>query len=151
MTRILTPIEIERPIEEVFNYVTTPVNWLQWHPSCQAVSGVTEHSLEVGEQVTEEFVVAGRSGSGTWKVLSRDVPRHWLIEATAVDNSGSAKITYTLTANEGGTIFERELVYSISNPLLVLLNWLVLRHRVNAESTEALTRLKAVMEGGFQQ
>lgn len=122
MTRIYTTIKIKGPISEVFNYVTTPVSWLQWHPSCQGVSGATEHSLEVGEQVTEEFVVAGRSGS--------------------------ARITYTLTEQEGGTVFERELVYSLSKPWLVLLDWLVLRHRVNGESTEALRRLKAVLEGG---
>lgn len=148
MTRINTTIEIERPIAEVFNYVTTPANWLQWHPSCQAVSGATGHSLAVGEQVTEEFVVAGRSGRGTWTVLEREAPHHWLIEAMAADKSGNAKITYTLTEKEGKTNFERELVYSISKPLLALLDWLVLRHRVSAESTTALQKLKAVMEEG---
>lgn len=52
----------------------------------------------------------------------------------------------TLTPHEGGTPFEREFVYTMSNPLLALLDRLVLCRRVEGESAEALRHLKEVME-----
>ncbi len=32
MTRIITSTYIARPIEEVYNFVTTPGNWPRWSP-----------------------------------------------------------------------------------------------------------------------
>jgi len=57
-TRITNSIAIARPPDAVFAYVTTPGNWPKWHPASKAVSGATDHSLVVGEKVTEDFIVA---------------------------------------------------------------------------------------------
>jgi hypothetical protein len=35
------------------------------------VSGAIDHSLKVGEQVTEDFRVAGRRGRARWTVIER--------------------------------------------------------------------------------
>jgi uncharacterized protein YndB with AHSA1/START domain len=147
MTRILTSVHIDKPIEQVFDFVTTPGHWPQWHPSSLSVIGATDHSLEVGEQVTEEFCAAGHRGRALWTVRERAAPRRWVIEGQA-EGGGSATITYTLTPCPAGTIFERELVYSMPNALLALLDWLVIRRRIEAESAEALRRLKQVLESG---
>jgi uncharacterized protein YndB with AHSA1/START domain len=80
MTRIRSGTRIRRPAEQVFDYVTTPANWPRWHPSSLAVSDGADHSLEPGEQVTEEFRVAGRRGSVVWTVRERTPPRRWVIE-----------------------------------------------------------------------
>ncbi len=145
MARVYTTIQIDTPIERVFNYVTTPGNWLEWHPSCLGVSGATDHSLEPGEKITEEFRVAGRRGRVLWTVRERVVPSNWVIDGRA-EGGGGGTITYTLTPHNGGTIFEREVVYTMPNLLLALLDRLVLRRRVEAESAEALWRLKQVLE-----
>ncbi len=147
MTYIYTTIQIQTPIERVFDYVTTPGNWPRWHPSSLGVSGATDHSLEPGEQVTEEFRVAGRRGSVVWTVREREAPRRWVIEGQ-VEGGGDGTITYTLAPHNGGTTFEREFVYDMTNPLLALLDRLLLRRRVKAESAEALRRLKDVLEEG---
>ena len=63
-----------------------------------------------------------------------------------VESGGGGKITYTLTPHEICTNFERDFVYTMPNKLLALLDRLVLRRRVEAESTEALRRLKDVLE-----
>ena len=55
MTRIYTVVHIRQPPERVFEFVITPGHWPTWHPSSLRVSGATDHSLELGEQVTEEF------------------------------------------------------------------------------------------------
>jgi len=145
MTRIYKTIRIRAPIERVFDYVTTPGNWPAWHPSSLGVSGATDHSLEPGERMTEEFRVAGRRGRVVWTVQERVAPYRWVIDGR-VEGGGGRRITYTLTPHEGGTTFEREFVYTMSNPLMTLLDRLVLRRRVEAESTEALRRLKDVLE-----
>jgi uncharacterized protein YndB with AHSA1/START domain len=145
MTRIHTTTHIDAPVERVFEYATTPGNWPDWHPSSLGVSGATDHPLGPGELVTEEFRVAGRRGRVVWTVREREAPRRWVIEGEA-EGGGGGTITYTLTPDAGGTTFERELVYTISNRPLALLDRLVLRRRVAAESAEALGRLKAALE-----
>ena len=47
----------------------------------------------------------------------------------------------------GSTTFERKLVYSMPNPLLALIDLLVLRRRAAAELAEALRRLEYGLEG----
>ncbi len=63
MTRVNKTIHVGTSVERAFDYVTTPGNWPAWHPSSLKVSGATDHSLKPGEQVTEEFYVAGRRAS----------------------------------------------------------------------------------------
>jgi uncharacterized protein YndB with AHSA1/START domain len=146
MTRIRTTISIDEPAERLFEYVTTPGNWPEWHPSSLGVSGATDHSLEPGEKVSEEYSVAGRRGRVLWTVREREAPRRWVIDGE-VEGGGEGTITYTLTPDDGGTLFERDFVYAMPNVLLALLDRLVLRRRVEAESAEALRRLKATVEG----
>lgn len=145
MTRVYNTVQIQMPIEKVFDYATTPGNWPRWHPSSLGVSGATGHSLEVGEQVREVFRVAGRRGSVTWTVRECAAPSRWVIESH-MESGGSGKLTYTLTSRDGGTAFEREFVYAMPNALLALLDRLVFRRQIAAESAEALRRLKAVLE-----
>ena len=132
MTRIRTIVNIDEPVERVFDYVTTPGNWPGWHPSSLGVSGATDHSLESDEEVTEEFLVAGRRGRVVWTVRERVAPRRCVIDGR-VEGGGDGTITYTATPNS----------------LLALLYRLVLRRRIEAESAEALRRLKAVLEGSY--
>lgn len=63
-----------------------------------------------------------------------------------MEGGGDGAITYTLTPDAGGTIFERDFAYTMPNPLLRLLDRLVLRRRDEAESAEALRRLKSALE-----
>jgi uncharacterized protein YndB with AHSA1/START domain len=150
MTQIYTTIQIQTPIQRVFDYVTTPGNWPVWHPSSLGVSGATDHSLEPGEEVTEEFLVAGRRGRVVWTVRERVAPRRWVIDGR-LEGGGGGTITYTVTPHDVGTTFEREFVYATPNRLLALLDRLVLRRRIEAESAEALRRLKTVLEGSETQ
>ncbi|MBD2564089.1 SRPBCC family protein [Nostoc sp. UIC 10607] len=146
MARIYSTIRIQRPIEQVFNYVTTPNYWTEWHPSSLGVSGAKDHSLDVDEQVEEEFLVAGRRGRVIWTVRERKPPHQWVIDGE-VGAGGRGTITYTLTpySNEE-TTFEREFTYFTPNLLAKMLDWLVLSRRIRSESEESLRRLKEAIE-----
>ena len=143
MTRIYTAATIRRPAEVVYDYVTTPGHWPEWHPSSLGVSGATDHSLAVGEQVTERFNVAGRQGTVVWTVREREAPRHWVIEGSIVGGTGGGTVAYRLTPRDGATFFEREFVYPVPGLVLRLLDALIVRRRIQAESAAALRRLQA--------
>jgi uncharacterized protein YndB with AHSA1/START domain len=145
MTRIYNSVQIRQPIERVFDFITTPANWPQWHPASVSVGGNADHSLLAGEEVTEDISVAGRRGQVTWLVRERSEPHRWVIDGTGKDGGG-ATITYTLTAHPAGTNFERELVYTMPNPVLAVLDSLIIRSRMRADSIEALQRLKRRLE-----
>lgn len=60
---------------------------------------------------------------------------------------GGGTITYALSAlADDSSRFEREFVYPVPLPLIALLDRLYVRRRIHAESTEALRRLKHVLE-----
>lgn len=145
--RIYNSIQINRPIEQVFDFITTPGNWPQWHPASVSVSENTDHSLLPGEEVTETICVAGYRGEAKWLVRERSAPRRWVVDGTG-ETGGVATITYTLVPYPEGTTFARELVYTTPNALLAMLDWLILRQRMQTDSAEALQRLKRLLESG---
>jgi Raf kinase inhibitor-like YbhB/YbcL family protein len=152
-THIHDEVVIARPPAEVFDYVSTPLNWPRWHPSSQGVSGATDHSLAPGERVTETFTVAGRSGVVVWTVTDSRPPRTWVIQGE-IEGRQAGTVSYTLTPamtpsltpSAASTRFERDFTYQSPTLLFVLVNRLVLRPRIQAESSEAVRRLKARLE-----
>lgn len=145
MTRIYSKARINRSIDDVFNYVTNPFNWPKWHPSSLAVEGCADRSLTVGEQVREEYLVAGRQGSVIWTVIESKPPHGWAIEGK-VGNEGGGTISYLLSEGADGVVFEREFVYQMARPVLRFLDWLIFRRRIQAESDTATRQLKSVLE-----
>ncbi len=145
MTRIYTTVQIEKPPEQLFEFVTTPAHWPRWHPSSLKVTGAIDHSLDLGEQVTEDYVVAGRRGRVVWTVRERQAPRRWLIE-TKRQGGEDGSVAYTLTPKNGGTFFEREFVYRTPGLLFRVLDWVIVRRRIEMESEQALRNLKRVHE-----
>lgn len=145
MTRIVNDIVIDREIEQVFEYVSTPAHWLVWHPSSLGLHGATDHSLLLGEEVTEQFRVAGRQGSVTWRVVESMPPTIWAITGK-VAGGGDGTITYSLSAAGSATAFRREFVYRMPNPFAALLDRLFVRRRIEDESTRAVALLKKALE-----
>jgi len=143
--RIVTTTVIRRPIEQVFDFLTTPGNWPLWHPSSQQVTGAVDHSLLPGEQATEDFVVAGQAGRALWTVRERRAPQHWIIDGVA-ESGARATITYTLRPSNGGTAFERVLDFTSLPPGLPAEAHDAFHRQVDAESTEALRRLKEILD-----
>ena len=144
-THIVTEMPIARSTTAVFDYVTTPEHWPAWHPSSLSVTGATDHSLNVGEKATEEFRVAGRRGQVVWTVVERNRPGKWTIAGT-IDGRPAGTVSYALTPDADGTRFERTFIYRSPTLWFALLNAVLLRAKVQAESDEAVERLKDVLE-----
>ncbi len=145
VTRIRNVVVIAQPPAVVFDYVSTPANWPAWHPSSLGVSGATDHPLVPGERVNEIFLVAGRRGLVTWTVTDRRRPTAWVIEGE-IDGRRAGTVAYLLTPVPQGTRFEREFRYVSPTLLFAILNRLVLRHQIEAESAQALLQLRQQLE-----
>ncbi|AOY96701.1 polyketide cyclase [Cupriavidus sp. USMAA2-4] len=145
-TQVHNEVVIARSAQHVFDYVTTPAHWPDWHPSSLAVSGATGHPLQPGEQVSETFRVAGRSGVVVWTVTARQRPAFWAVAGT-IEGRPAGTVAYTLREEGDQTRFSRDFRYRSPTLGFAILNQLVLRRRVEAESAEAVVRLKARLEG----
>lgn len=144
-TRIVDGIDIAAPPERVFAYVTAPVNWPRWHPQSRAVSGTIDRTPQPGERTIEDFEIAGRKGRATWTSVAVDPPRRWEFDGHG-EGGGSAHIVYTLTPASSGTHFERELIYRGPNLAFVIVDALQVRAVMEADSAEAVRRLKRAVE-----
>jgi uncharacterized protein YndB with AHSA1/START domain len=146
MTRIFTTIHISCPINQVFEYLTTPDKWSEWHPSVHFVKGATDHSLKVGEQVTENYSQAWCRRCVVWTVVEREELRRWIIDGIDSEGNDAGRVAFTFKQATNGTLFEREFTYQISNIFSAFLDWLIFCPRKKAESAEALRRLKEHLE-----
>ena len=144
-SRVVNRIEIAAPPERVFAYVTTPANWPRWHPASRAVRGIVERTPKVGEEVVETFEIAGRRGDATWTSAELDPPRRWVIVSGGPGGS-YARIVYTLSARDGGTLWERDMTYRGSNLLFGLLDALQIRAVMEADSARAQENVKRELE-----
>lgn len=144
MARVYASIQVPAPAETVFDYVSTPANAPQWHPTSLGVSGATDHPLGTGERFTEELLVAaGRRVYAVWTVAERVFPERWVIEGT-VAGAARGTITCTFRAQENDTFFEREFVYAMTTPFWSMLDRLFLRRRIEAEGRQAARNLRDV-------
>jgi uncharacterized protein YndB with AHSA1/START domain len=142
--RIDTEIAINRPPQEVFDYVTTPALWHTWHPATVAVRDVPNRPLTTGETMLELIAVAGRRDQALWTVISCLPPQSWEI-ATDTGN-GKAHITYTIMAADGGCRFHRTLEFRSKHWPWRLLDSTLMRWILVRQSARALRNIKTVLE-----
>lgn len=145
MTRIRSQIHLRRPIAQVYDYVTTPTRWREWHPSSVGVHGIADRPAVPGDRMTEEVHAAGRSATFQWEVTLGERPQRWTVAGRFY--GGTASIAYEFTPTADGVLFTRELSYELTDTVLRVLNWFVLARRLRHESAAALERLRQRIEG----
>ncbi|MFK0375204.1 SRPBCC family protein [Pandoraea sp. NPDC090278] len=144
-THVVNVVTLRAPPQDVYNYVTTPANWPKWHPASLAVQGMTDHPLTVGEEVAEEFRLAGRHGILHWKVVEAKPPFEWRIEGE-VNRRPSGAVRYTLTPDGTGTRFKRDFMYRTPNLLFLILDPVFIGPRMRAESAQGAKQLEQMFE-----
>ena len=145
MTRVYASIFIDQSVETVFEFVTTAANWPRWHIPTLNVSGAIDHPAEVGDEIVGQVKVMGQHDRFSWTVCEHKPPERWGFEGVG-EGGARAKITYTLTPQNFGTFFERELVYTMNNPFTQFLDRLFLRNKMSDIAHHSLQRLKTILE-----
>jgi len=144
-TRLFHRVKIARAPREVFDYVTTPARWPEWHPSSLRLAPGADKPLKAGTRFEEDVRAGGREGHLRWQVRRCEPPRLWVADAET-DNGAMLTLSYRVSPDDHGALFERELVYSLPNVFLRLINLLLLRRRIARESALSLQQLKQVLE-----
>ena len=144
-TELVHRIAIRRPPQAVYDYATTPGRWPEWHPSSLRLGPGADRPLPAGARFQEDVRAGGREGQLFWIVRRSDAPQRWVADAQA-SNGAQLTLTYTMTPDGDGTLFERTLCYELPGFWLRLANRLLLRRRIEKESAESLRQLKQALE-----
>jgi uncharacterized protein YndB with AHSA1/START domain len=145
MPNIRTSVVINQPLERVFEFVIRACRQSQWHWTASCTTSDTPPPA-LGDSFTEDFLVAGKRGRITWTVRELRPPHRWVLSGVCPDG-GTATLIYGFLAAPGGARVKRELSYNVPALMDGIGDFLTLRNRIQAESADALRRLKHVVEG----
>ena len=93
-------IFIDRPIDEVFEYITNPENIPQWASYIQQATQTPAGSIGVGSQIKQIV----RGGEVTWEVTAYEPNSLCKYEADYWYAS-NAEVIFRVEASQGGTTF----------------------------------------------
>jgi uncharacterized protein YndB with AHSA1/START domain len=135
---------IRQPVGKVFDFLTTASNWPKWHPSTVSVTGDVAHPAIEGETIVEKVKYGLVRDIFPWKVEECRAPDRWAIRATSERFRQKVSIAYTLTPENGGTLWEREMCFYIPR-LFKLPDRLIFSKLVRRNSEKAVRQLKELM------
>jgi len=140
MTTIQLSQHITAAPAAVYDYVTRPARWKQWHPASLGAQTHADASLSQGARFEEDIRSAGFTRHLRWQVLDSQPAKRW--EAQALMNDGSSvHLLYEFAADGDGTRFTRTLHYAIKPLLLRWANDLLMWRKVRRESGTAMANL----------
>jgi uncharacterized protein YndB with AHSA1/START domain len=129
---------IQAPTEAVYDYVTQPDRWHEWHPTSLGAETGTSGSLPVGARFTEFIDLLGIRVPMSYRVQIARRPEEFKTVFTSLAVDGS--IHYFLQAHRDGTLFKRVLIYETELQLASL------HERMIELSSVALDQLKQRLE-----
>jgi uncharacterized protein YndB with AHSA1/START domain len=138
-------VQIKRPAEEVFDFVTTASNWPKWHPATVSVSGAVSLPAQEGETIAEKVKYGIARDTFPWEVMECQPPQRWVIRAASNRHRQRVKIAYTLTPENGGTRWEREMRFYFPKAFAPL-DRLLIGRLLKRNSQTAVRQLKELME-----
>jgi carbon monoxide dehydrogenase subunit G len=102
--RFQTAVRIERPIEEVFDYVSDPVNFPRWNSAVQSVRATAPGKEGVGATYLMERELPGGRAENELSIVDLNRPTEFAIRTT----SGPTPFTYDYRFSEerGGTLVD---------------------------------------------
>jgi uncharacterized protein YndB with AHSA1/START domain len=138
-------VEIARPVDEVFTFVTTPANFPRWAGAVVAASRQTSPGpVGVGTTFTQQNRLLGRRFTTALRVVAYEPGRRFEYASTAGPIGFAGHYTFAPTA--GGTRFTA--VDETTPPGLLRRLAPLLRPLAQRQIARNLARLKAVLEAG---
>jgi uncharacterized protein YndB with AHSA1/START domain len=83
VTRLETSVRIERPVEEVFDYVSDPLNFSQWNSAVQAVRTMSPRAGDVGSTYSMERELPTGRARNELEIVARERPTEFAIRTTS--------------------------------------------------------------------
>ncbi|WP_368670262.1 SRPBCC family protein, partial [Pseudomonas gingeri] len=124
---------MQAPNDDVYDYVTQPDRWHEWHPTSLNADTGTTGSLPCGHRFTETIDLLGVRVPMSYRVQTALRPREFKTAFTSLAVDGC--IQYLLQVQGNGTLFKRILTYETELQLATL------HERMIALSNQALDQL----------
>lgn len=140
---ITTRAEFRCSTQTLFEYITTPARWHEWHPATADVRDVPNRPLATGETVVERIRTPMGDFDALWTVITCVRAELWVIATQTA--RGDAQITYRVTPIAGGCRFERTLQYRSHPPFTRWLDNTLTRWLLTRQSKRALANLQHVL------
>jgi hypothetical protein len=109
---------IGRSPGQVYEFVTTPANWVGTHPVTAAVEGATQTPAVAGARWVELIRPPGdAAGFRTEWLATLAAPGHtWVIETDRLQTPGvRCQIAYTFSDHPQGTYFRRDMAVLVDD------------------------------------
>jgi uncharacterized membrane protein len=142
MPKISKSINVNAPVEKVFDYLSDPKNDTEWMVSLMEVSDVTGSGT--GMRYRWTYKMAGIPFEGETEITEH-VPNERLVTQSkgGIPNT----IAFSFAPHEGGTKLDIEIDYSIPVPVLGKLAEKLVLKRNERETELSLQNIKERLEG----
>jgi uncharacterized membrane protein len=142
MTAFKTSVRIKRPIEEVFGYVSDPLNFPHWNSAVRAVWKTRGRESEVGSKYMMERELPSGAVQNELELFARERPTEFGIRTTM----GLTPFTYRygFSTASGQTVVRLDAVLELDRPAALLgpLVGRAVKHGVD----DNLAQLKRILE-----
>lgn len=148
MTILKNTIIINCPVADLFDYVTQPWLWHEWHPNSISATRPAEF-LKVGDQFDEYIELKPMQPLAFtlkrlthYQVIQVEPLQRWVVKGFA--NNGELSIEYEFIALERGTQFSRSLSFNLSGIYRLMMP--LMSAYLKKTSVIALNHLKQKLE-----
>ena len=134
--------------ERVWETVMDPARLERWVTTHDSFEGIGPGPVDSGDAFTQKLRLAGRSFEVRWRVVEADRPAiaRWEGDGPA---GSTARVTYRLAAQDGGTRFDYENEFALPGGVLGKAAGAVLAAAPGArEARRSLERLRVLLDDG---
>jgi hypothetical protein len=141
-------IEIRCTAEQLFNYVTQPWRWHEWHPDSKGATAAKQ-VLTAGDEFDETIAVKPLQPlpftvtRNTHYVVRESVP-HTVWSAEGKFSDGWVSFRYQIEPSGEGVLFKRTMQFEVTGPMRLLVPIVTAKQR--KKSVTALQSLKRRVE-----
>lgn len=139
-------ITINKPANVIFEYVTVPNLWHEWHPQSLSVEPERLSSFQEGQVFDEVIQTSFGKDDMSWVVEVNDPDKQWIARAYNHTKGVNIRLRYDLTAQGDKTVFQRTLDYEMPNFILRVANFIYFKQYMINQSWHSLESLKAYVE-----
>jgi uncharacterized protein YndB with AHSA1/START domain len=142
VTAFKTSVRIRRPIEDVFAFVSDPLNFPHWNSAVRAVGKTSGRESEAGSTYLMERELPSGGVQNELEIFAREHPSQFSIRTT----SGPTPFTYryTFAAANGQTVVQLDAVVELDG-VAALLGPLA-GHAVKRGVDDNFAELKRILE-----
>lgn len=144
MSKVTSEITINKPIEEVFEYMASPSNGPAFIPNLNENANILPEKDGVGQKFDWRFNMAGVDLRGKAEVIEYTPPTKVVISSKG---DADSTWTYMLEETDGGTKAVVEVDYEFSETALQrIANKMVVNKLAQKTTEQMLENLKVILE-----